>query len=100
MGRRLKSACLGGYFLDRLDADIAVFGIPFDLRTQYRSGARFGPNGIREGSSLCRVSPHLVFDHEDNEAYLGPDYKIIDCGDIDMLYGDTEFCFENIREFV
>lgn len=26
--------------LDELDADIAVFGIPFDLGTQYRSGAR------------------------------------------------------------
>jgi agmatinase len=86
--------------LDELDADIAVFGIPFDLGTQYRSGARFGPNGIREGSSLCRVSPHIVFDHEDDEAYHGPDYKIVDCGDVDMLHGDTEFCFENIREFV
>ena len=37
------------------DLDVAVVGVPFDLGTSYRPGARFGPRGIRaesEGSSL------------------------------------------------
>jgi agmatinase len=27
----------------RIDADIAGLGIPYDMGTQYRAGARFGP---------------------------------------------------------
>jgi arginase family enzyme len=31
--------------------DIAVLGFPYDTSTSYRPGARFGPRGIRAGSS-------------------------------------------------
>lgn len=31
--------------------DIAILGFPYDTSTSYRSGARFGPRGIRSGSS-------------------------------------------------
>src|SRR3954453_22630313 len=34
--------------------DIAVVGVPFDTATSYRSGARFGPAAIRDGSTLLR----------------------------------------------
>src|SRR3954463_7512041 len=34
--------------------DVAVVGVPFDTATSYRSGARFGPEAIRAGSSLLR----------------------------------------------
>jgi agmatinase len=30
--------------------DILIVGIPFDTATSYRSGTRFGPNAIRQGS--------------------------------------------------
>jgi agmatinase len=44
--------------LPRLDevakADIAIVGVPFDAGVSYRSGARFGPNHIRESSRLLR----------------------------------------------
>ena len=44
--------------LPRLDqvehADIVVAGVPFDSGVSYRSGARFGPNHIREASRLLR----------------------------------------------
>lgn len=30
--------------------DILVVGFPFDTATSYRSGTRFGPNAIRQGS--------------------------------------------------
>ena len=40
---------------DQVDhTDIAVVGIPFDSGVSYRSGARFGPNHVRESSRLLR----------------------------------------------
>ena len=36
------------------DLDVAVVGVPFDLGTSNRPGARFGPRGIREESVLLR----------------------------------------------
>ena len=36
------------------DCDIAVIGVPWDAGTSYRTGARFGPSGIREASRLYR----------------------------------------------
>lgn len=35
-------------------ADIAVVGVPWDAGVSYRSGARFGPNHIRQSSRLLR----------------------------------------------
>lgn len=34
--------------------DIAVLGVPFDAGVSFRSGARFGPNHVREASRLLR----------------------------------------------
>jgi len=36
------------------DLDVAVLGVPFDLGTSNRPGARFGPRGIRSESVLIR----------------------------------------------
>ena len=36
------------------DLDVAIIGIPFDLGTSLRPGARFGPRGIRNESVLIR----------------------------------------------
>lgn len=36
------------------ELDVAVVGVPFDLGTSNRPGARFGPRGIREESVLLR----------------------------------------------
>jgi agmatinase len=86
--------------LDSIDADVAVIGFPFDLGTQYRSGARFGPKGIRDGSVLCIMSPESAYDHETDEDYFGPQWRIVDCGDIDMVHGDLEQCFDNARDAI
>jgi agmatinase len=32
------------------EADYAIFGVPFDVTSTYRTGARFGPNAIRQAS--------------------------------------------------
>lgn len=34
--------------------DVAVLGVPFDGGTTYRPGTRFGPQGIRRISALCK----------------------------------------------
>lgn len=36
------------------DADILVWGVPFDGGVSYRPGARFGPQHVRQGSRLLR----------------------------------------------
>lgn len=38
------------------DYDIAVIGAPYDIGVTFRTGARFGPSGIREGSKRIKVS--------------------------------------------
>ena len=37
---------------NKIDADVAILGAPFDFGSQFRSGARMGPRGIREASTL------------------------------------------------
>lgn len=39
-----------GYSNELDNTDVAISGIPFDLATTYRSGARLGPRAIRAGS--------------------------------------------------
>jgi agmatinase len=36
------------------DADVLVWGVPFDGGVSYRPGARFGPNHVRQSSRLLR----------------------------------------------
>lgn len=38
------------------DYDIAVIGLPYDIGVTFRTGARFGPSGIREGSKRIKVN--------------------------------------------
>ena len=50
------------------DVDVAISGIPFDLATTYRSGARLGPRAIRAASvQLAELTPYPwgfdPFDH-------------------------------------
>ncbi|MCI2419176.1 agmatinase [Saccharopolyspora sp. K220] len=36
------------------DADVLIWGVPFDTGVSYRPGARFGPNHVRQSSRLLR----------------------------------------------
>lgn len=81
--------------LDKLDADVAVIGVPNDMGTQWKSGARMGPRGIREGSTLYSFGLNGAYDIEKDIMYLGPKWKVVDCGDVDMVHGDIMQCHEN-----
>ena len=37
------------------DVEAAVFGMPWDGGTSFRSGARFGPEGVRSASGMIRT---------------------------------------------
>jgi agmatinase len=75
---------------DTLDADVAVLGVPYDMGTQYRPGARFGPRAIREASTLFSFGHGGAYDHEDDAVYLPMDkVRIVDVGDADIVHTDT-----------
>lgn len=56
--------------------DVAVVGIPFDIGTSYRPGARFGPIGIRQGSRTLRNW------HPDLQVKPFASQQVVDAGDI------------------
>lgn len=85
--------------LEDLDADVAVIGAPFDLGTQYRSGARFGPRGIRAGSVIYGLRGISYYDHEFDAVFL-EGVRVVDCGDVDMVHMRPELCLQNIEKAI
>lgn len=86
---------------DSLDADIAVLGVPYDMGTQFRPGARFGPRAIREASTLFSFGHGGAYDHEDDVVYLPPDrVRIVDVGDADIVHTDTATSHANTERAV
>lgn len=63
--------------------DVAVVGIPFDLATSYRSGARFGPESIRKASAQLSWGPLWPWGFMPTNRL-----KIIDYGDLDFDYAN------------
>ena len=81
-----------------IDAHAAVLGAPFDMGTQYRAGARFGPRAIREASTLFSFGHEGAYDFEDDVTYLPVDkVRIVDVGDADIIHTDTVKSHENIE---
>jgi agmatinase len=81
----------------QIAADAAILGAPFDFGTQFRAGARFGPRAVREASPLFSFGHAGAYDHEDDCVYLGPDVRIVDIGDADIVHTDTETSHANIE---
>jgi len=83
---------------DKINADVAILGAPFDFGSQFRSGARMGPRGIREASTLFSFGHAGAYDHEDDITYLPSETtKIVDLGDADIIHTDTIKSHENIK---
>ncbi len=83
---------------DRLEADVAILGAPFDMGTQWRAGARFGPRSIREASTLFSFGHGGAYDHEDDVVYLPAGrFRLVDIGDADIIHTDTIGSHANIR---
>ena len=72
------------------EADIVLFGAPFDGTTSFRPGTRFGPKAVRsESFGIETYSPYQDKDLED--------YKIFDGGDLDLCFGNTEEVLKDIE---
>ncbi len=73
------------------EADIVIFGAPFDSTTSFRPGTRFGPSAIRsESFGIETYSPYQNKDLED----IG----VMDSGDIELCIGDTNAVLKQIQE--
>jgi len=70
-----------------MTADFAVLGVPNDMGTQWRSGARMGPRSVREASTLYAFGHKEVYDADTDETYRYGD--VIDVGDVDVVHTDT-----------
>jgi len=73
------------------EAEIVLFGAPFDSTTSYRPGTRFGPSAIRtESIGLETYSPYTDGDLSD--------CKIFDSGDLVLPFGSAERAVEEIYD--
>ncbi|MEW6228196.1 MAG: agmatinase [Bacillota bacterium] len=89
---------------ERWHAHAAVLGVPYDAGTGFRPGARFGPRSIREMSMRFPF-----FDPQDGyRGYYNPDLsrhflkgiKVVDCGDVDIIYLDLDRNYSQIQGVV
>lgn len=73
------------------DADMVIFGAPFDSTTSYRPGARFGSSAMRhESFGLETYSPYQNRDLTD--------YKIFDGGDLELCFGNSKTALADIEK--
>ena len=96
-----SSACPGATWDEPetyADADVVILGAPFDGGTSYRSGARFGPQYVRQTCYLphdgSRPSLALRVDG------LSGDLTVYDAGDVEMYAGDAERSVRDLQTTV
>ncbi len=72
------------------DANIVVYGAPFDSTTSNRPGARFASRAMRpESYGLETYSPYLDADLTD--------YSVFDAGDLTLCIGDASLALQEIE---
>ena len=93
--------------LDELDADIAILGFPSDEGTGWLPGARLGPRRLRELSMRFTGGTPTAnagfWDIDSGKRYL--DYemgqrRIVDCGDVDVIYTRPDTTWDNATAMV
>lgn len=74
------------------DANIVIFGAPYDSSTSYRPGTRFASNTMRQESyGLETYSPYQDKDLEDHNYFDG--------GDLELSFGDSSLALKQIEQF-
>lgn len=74
------------------EADVVLFGAPFDGTTSFRPGARFGPSAIRnESFGIETYSPYSGLDLAD--------CRVFDGGDLELPFGSAQHALGMISEF-
>src|SRR3954469_19492 len=79
--------------LERSDssAPMCVAGIPYDLGTSNRPGARFGPTAIRQASRMLVDGDHPIAGTAPAES------DIADIGDFRIVHGDIQGTLQAIE---
>jgi agmatinase len=72
------------YSKDLAGVDVAVVGVPFDLATTNRPGARFGPAAIRAASAIMAWERPYGFDFDPRERLA-----VVDYGDVSFDFAQT-----------
>lgn len=73
------------------DAEIVLFGAPFDSTTSFRPGARFGSAAMRhESFGLETYSPYQEKDLEES--------KVFDSGDLELCFGSADAALSDIEK--
>ncbi len=73
------------------EAELVLFGAPFDSTTSYRPGARFGSSAVRHES--FGIETYSPYQDEDLT-----DYKVFDSGDLELCFGSAEAALSDIEE--
>jgi agmatinase len=82
------------YVKDLAGVDAAVFGLPWDGSTSFRSGARFGPEAVRSASGMIRTYNHAL------RVQVFGVLSTIDYGDAPTAPGYVEQTLERMETFV
>ena len=77
---------------DLTGVDAVVVGLPFDLGTSFRPGARFGPEAIRSASVMLR--PY----HQVHRLDVLGDQRVVDWGDAVASPGNAERAVRQLTE--
>ncbi len=73
-------------------ANICIAGIPFDVATTNRSGARFGPHAIRHASRMLRDGAHP-------KSFVDPlSLPLADIGNLRIALGDIAATMQTIEQ--
>lgn len=78
------------------DTDVVIAGVPFDLATSGRPGARFAPTAIRQASA------NLGWEQRRHpwKFSLRRKLKIADVGDVNFSHGDAPGAMQAVREHI
>ena len=73
------------------EADIVLFGAPYDSTTSFRPGTRFGPSAVRtESFGIETYSPYQHLD-------LETDARVHDAGDLELPFGAPDRALDMIE---
>ena len=86
--------------IDELDADIAVLGMPYDMGTAVRSGARYAPRAVREASTWNCYAYEGWYSPIDDQVYMDENWKVVDLGDVDVIHTEYDQSFANLEAAV
>jgi agmatinase len=81
--------------IDRVtDYDVAILGVPFDVGTSYRPGARFGPMAVRQASRHLRPGHHVELGRTPFE-----EIQVVDAGDVPVTPFSIDRALAQIADY-